>query len=119
MGSRANTEITDDAKAVMDVCNELRIKTGMTVKDFSAKCGMGENYWYVRQRYDAPLTLSDVSKIAAACGIPTIEIFRLADERLAAARAEIVDAIAADPDGFGVAANKDGNKRLEAETPGD
>lgn len=62
-----------------------------------------------------------LSLVAAACGSISIEAARAyeAHEREFQVTDELVDRIAAHPEDYDVAANKDPNKTLEAETPRD
>ena len=125
MGMKAN-EVTDFAKQVMRECVKLQKQSGMTVKEFAKACGFGEDYWYKRQNYTRPLTLSDLERISNVAGISIVDIVmnsrrhaieeseyesRLADE--------LVELIAAQSMDFSMAANDDPNKMLEAETPRD
>lgn len=110
MGSKPNTEVTDGAKQIMDYCKTLQVRSGLNAVDFAKKCGMGQNYWYVRARYDAPLTISDCERIAKACGMTTQELFR---------NALIGEPSSAQPYCYGLAANMDENRDVESETPDD
>ena len=125
MGMKAN-EVTDFAKQVMRECVKLQKQSGMTVKEFAKACGFGEDYWYKRQNYTRPLTLSDLERISNVAGISIVDIVmnsrrhaieeseyesRLADD--------LVDRITAQSMDFSMAANDDPNKMLEAETPRD
>lgn len=114
----------------MRYCKSLQVKSGMTATEFAAECGFSRNYWFVRARFDAPLTISDCERIANVCGMTLKELFTRAlgsdAARAYAARErefqvtdELVDRIASRPEDFGVAANDDPNKTLEAETPRD
>lgn len=47
----------------------------MTATDFAAKCGFSRNYWFVRARFDAPLTVSDCERIAKTCGMTLRQLF--------------------------------------------
>lgn len=139
MGSKPNTEVTDGAKQIMDYCKTLQVRSGLNAVDFAKKCGMGQNYWYVRARYDAPLTISDCERIAAACGMTLRELFvnalrpdgtdseqALAElpasdtarayearERESQITDDLIDRIAAHPEDYDVAANRDPNKEIE------
>lgn len=66
MGRSAKNDVTGEAQSVAKYCAYLQKKSGFTVKEFAKKCGMSENYWYIRARFDAPLTLSDCERIAKA-----------------------------------------------------
>lgn len=102
----------------------------MTATEFAAECGFSRNYWFVRARFDAPLTISDCERIANVCEMTLKELFTSALD-IEAARAyeararrprttdELVDRIAAHPEDYDTAAHTDPNKTLEAETPRD
>lgn len=128
MGSIAKNEVTEDSKRIIDICRDLVKRSGITNAEFYKKSGMRNNYWHVRLRYEAPLTTSDVEHIASTFGLTSLDIYTRAlgsdAARAYAARErefrvtdELVDRIASRPEDFGVAANDDPNKTLEAETP--
>lgn len=130
MGSIARNEVTEDSKRIIDICRDLVKRSGITNAEFYKKSGMRNNYWHVRLRYEAPLTTSDVEHIAFTFGLTSLDIYTRAlgsdAARAYAARErefrvtdELVDRIASRPEDFGVAANDDPNKTLEAETPRD
>lgn len=130
MGSIARNEVTEDSKRIIDICRDLVKRSGITNAEFYKKSGMRNNYWHVRLRYEAPLTTSDVEHIASTFGLTSLDIYTRAlgsdAARAYAARErefrvtdELVDRIASRPEDFGVAANDDPNKTLEAETPRD
>ena len=127
-------EVTDFAKQVMRECVRLQKQSGMTVKEFAKACGFGEDYWYKRQNYTRPLTLSDLERISKVVGTSIVGIVVNSKRHDAAAlnesqlTDELIDRIAAHPDELAVlryedlppqelAANIDGNRDLEAETP--
>lgn len=130
MGTRANNDVTAGARSIMQYCKSLQVKSGMTATEFAAECGFSRNYWFVRARFDAPLTISDCERIANVCGMTLKELFTralgsdaaqayAAREREFQVTDDLVDRIASRPEDFGVAANNDPNKALEAETPRD
>ena len=59
----------------MQYCKSLQVKSGMTATEFAAECGFSRNYWFVRARFDAPLTISDCERIANVCGMTLKELF--------------------------------------------
>ena len=59
----------------MQYCKSLQAKSGMTATEFAAECGFSRNYWFVRARFDAPLTISDCERIANVCGMTLKELF--------------------------------------------
>lgn len=128
MGSIARNEVTEDSKRIIDICRDLVKRSGITNAEFYKKSGMRNNYWHVRLRYEAPLTTSDVEHIASTFGLTSLDIYTRAlgsdaarayeaREREFQVTDDLVDRIAAHPEDYDVAANKDSNARLEAETP--
>ena len=75
MGTRANNDVTAGARSIMQYCKSLQVKSGMTATEFAAECGFSRNYWFVRARFDAPLTISDCERIANVCGMTLKELF--------------------------------------------
>lgn len=130
MGSIARNEVTEDSKRIIDICRDLVKRSGITNAEFYKKSGMRNNYWHVRLRYEAPLTTSDVEHIAFTFGLTSLDIYTRAlgsdaarayeaCERESRITDDLVDRIAARPEDFDVAANRDKDKDLEAETPRD
>ena len=130
MGSIAKNEVTEDSKRIIDICRDLVKRSGITNAEFYKKSGMRNNYWHVRLRYEAPLTTSDVEHIASTFGLTSLDIYTRAlgseaarayeaRERESRITDDLVDRIAAHPEDFDVAANRDKDKDLEAETPRD
>lgn len=130
MGSIARNEVTEDSKRIIDICRDLVKRSGITNAEFYKKSGMRNNYWHVRLRYEAPLTTSDVEHIAFTFGLTSLDIYTRAlgsdaarayeaRERESRITDDLVDRIAAHPEDFDVAANRDKDKDLEAETPRD
>ena len=128
MGSIAKNEVTEDSKRIIDVCRDLVKRSGITNAEFYKKSGMRNNYWHVRLRYEAPLTTSDVEHIASTFGLTSLDIYTRAlgsdaarayeaCERESQITDDLIDRIAAHPEDYDVAANRDPNARLEAETP--
>lgn len=128
MGSIARNEVTEDSKRIIDICRDLVKRSGITNAEFYKKSGMRNNYWHVRLRYEAPLTTSDVEHIASTFGLTSLDIYTRAlgseaarayeaRERESQITDDLIDRIAAHPEDYDVAANKDPNARLEAETP--
>lgn len=123
MGTRANNDVTAGARSIMQYCKSLQVRSGMTATEFAAECGFSRNYWFVRARFDAPLTISDCERIANVCEMTLKELFTSALD-IEAARArrprttdELVDRIAAHPEDYDTAANRDPNAWMEAQTP--
>ncbi len=130
MGSIAKNEVTEDSKRIIDICRDLVKRSGITNAEFYKKSGMRNNYWHVRLRYEAPLTTSDVEHIASTFGLTSLDIYTraLGSEAARAYEArerqnritdDLIERIAAHPEDYDMAANKDPNARLEAETPDD
>ena len=130
MGSIAKNEVTEDSKRIIDICRDLVKRSGITNAEFYKKSGMRNNYWHVRLRYEAPLTTSDVEHIASTFGLTSLDIYTralgsdaarayAARERESQITDDLIDRIAAHPEDYDVAANRDSNARLEAETPDD
>lgn len=130
MGSIARNEVTEDSKRIIDICRDLVKRSGITNAEFYKKSGMRNNYWHVRLRYEAPLTTSDVEHIASTFGLTSLDIYTRAlgseaarayeaRERESQITDDLIDRIAAHPEDYDMAANKDPNARLEAETPDD
>ena len=130
MGSIAKNEVTEDSKRIIDICRDLVKRSGITNAEFYKKSGMRNNYWHVRLRYEAPLTTSDVEHIASTFGLTSLDIYTralgsdaarayAARERESQITNDLIDRIAAHPEDYDVAANRDPNARLEAETPDD
>lgn len=130
MGSIAKNEVTEDSKRIIDICRDLVKRSGITNAEFYKKSGMRNNYWHVRLRYEAPLTTSDVEHIASTFGLTSLDIYTralgsdaarayAARERESRITDDLIDRIAAHPEDYDVAANRDPNARLEAETPDD
>lgn len=128
MGSIAKNEVTEDSKRIIDICRDLVKRSGITNAEFYKKSGMRNNYWHVRLRYEAPLTTSDVEHIASTFGLTSLDIYTRAlgseaarayeaRERQSQITDDLIERIAAHPEDYDVAANRDPNARLEAETP--
>ena len=129
MGSIAKNEVTEDSKRIIDVCRQLLKNSGITIDEFFDSSGLSNNYWYKRMRYEAPLNTSDVEHIASTFGLTSLDIYTralgseaartYAREREFQITDDLIDRIAAHPEDYDMAANRDPNARLEAETPDD
>ena len=130
MARGSKNEVTEDSKRIIDVCRQLLKNSGITIDEFFDSSGLSNNYWYKRMRYEAPLNTSDVEHIASTFGLTSLDIYTRAlgsdAARAYAARErqyritdDLIDRIAAHPEDYDMAANKDPNARLEAETPDD
>lgn len=130
MARGSKNEVTEDSKRIIDVCRQLLKNSGITIDEFFDSSGLSNNYWYKRMRYEAPLNTSDVEHIASTFGLTSLDIYTraLGSEAARAYEArerqnritdDLIDRIAAHPEDYDMAANKDPNARLEAETPDD
>lgn len=128
MARGSKNEVTEDSKRIIDVCRQLLKNSGITIDEFFDSSGLSNNYWYKRMRYEAPLNTSDVEHIAFTFGFTSLDIYTRAlgsdaarayeaRERESRITDDLIDRIAAHPEDYDVAANKDSNARLEAETP--
>ena len=128
MARGSKNEVTEDSKRIIDVCRQLLKNSGITIDEFFDSSGLSNNYWYKRMRYEAPLNTSDVEHIASTFGLTSLDIYTRAlgsdaarayeaRERESQITDDLIDRIAAHPEDYDVAANKDPNARLEAETP--
>lgn len=128
MARGSKNEVTEDSKRIIDVCRQLLKNSGITIDEFFDSSGLSNNYWYKRMRYEAPLNTSDVEHIAFTFGLTSLDIYTRAlgsdaarayeaRERESRITDDLIDRIAAHPEDYDVAANKDPNARLEAETP--
>lgn len=130
MARGSKNEVTEDSKRIIDVCRQLLKNSGITIDEFFDSSGLSNNYWYKRMRYEAPLNTSDVEHIAFTFGLTSLDIYTRAlgsdaarayeaRERESRITDDLIDRIAAHPEDYDVAANRDSNARLEAETPDD
>lgn len=128
MARGSKNEVTEDSKRIIDVCRQLLKNSGITIDEFFDSSGLSNNYWYKRMRYEAPLNTSDVEHIASTFGLTSLDIYTRAlgsdaarayeaRERQNQITDDLIDRIAAHHEDYDVAANKDSNARLEAETP--
>ena len=128
MGTRANNDVTAGARSIMEYCKSLQAKSGMTATDFAAECGFSRNYWFVRARFDAPLTVSDCERIANVCGMTLKDLLvnalgsdaaraYEARERESQITDDLVEPRYEDLSPLDLAASKDRNRDIEAETP--
>ena len=129
MARGPKNEVTEDSKRIIDICRQLLKNSDISIDEFFDSSGLSNNYWYKRMRYEAPLNTSDVEHIASTFGLTSLDIYTRALGSDAARAYEarerqkitddLVDRIAAHPEDYDVAANRDPNARLEAETPDD
>lgn len=130
MAYKAKNEVTEDSRRIINVCRNLLSDSGMSIKEFLYSSGLGNNYWYMRTRYEAPLNTSDVEHIASTFGLTSLDIYTRAlgsdtarayetRERESQITDDLIDRIAAHPEDYDVAANMDENRDVESETPDD
>lgn len=129
MARGSKNEVTEDSKRIIDVCRRLLKNSSISIDEFFDSSGLSNNYWYKRMRYEAPLNTSDVEHIASTFGLTSLDIYTralgseaartYARERQNQVTDDLIDRIAAHPEDYDVAANRDSNARLEAETPDD
>lgn len=128
MARGSKNEVTEDSKRIIDVCRQLLKNSGITIDEFFDSSGLSNNYWYKRMRYEAPLNTSDVEHIASTFWLTSLDIYTRAlgseaarayeaRERESQITDDLIDRIAAHPEDYDVAASRDPNARLEAETP--
>lgn len=128
MAYKAKNEVTDDSRKIINVCRNLLSDSGMSIKEFLYSSGLGNNYWYMRMRYEAPLNTSDVEHIASTFGLTSLDIYTRAlgsdAARAYAARErefqvtdDLVEPRFEDLPPQELAASRDRNRDMESETP--
>ena len=128
MAYKAKNEVTEDSRKIIDICRDLLSTSGMSIKEFLSASGLGNNYWYMRMRYEAPLNTSDVEHIASTFGLTSLDIYTraLGSEAARAYEArerqnritdDLVEPRFEDLPPQELAASRDMNRNLEAETP--
>lgn len=128
MARGSKNEVTEDSKRIIDVCRQLLKNSGITIDEFFDSSGLSNNYWYKRMRYEAPLNTSDVEHIASTFGLTSLDIYTRAlgseAARAYAARErqnqitdDLVEPRFEDLPPQELAASRDMNRNLEAETP--
>lgn len=107
-----------------------RSAAGLTIKELSEKSGVPERTLIRMLKNERDIKVTQIAQLAEVFGINPHELIEEAEKFIArAARAyeareresqitdDLIDRIAAHPEDYDVAANKDSNARLEAETP--
>lgn len=128
MAYKAKNEVTDDSRKIINVCRNLLSDSGMSIKEFLYSSGLGNNYWYMRMRYEAPLNTSDVEHIASTFGLTSLDIYTRAlgsdAARAYAARErqnqitdDLVEPRFEDLPPQELAASRNRNRDMESETP--
>lgn len=127
MARGSKNEVTEDSKRIIDVCRQLLKNSGITIDEFFDSSGLSNNYWYKRMRYEAPLNTSDVEHIASTFGLTSLDIYTralgseaaraYAREREPQITDDLVEPRFEDLPPQELAASRDMNRNLEAETP--
>lgn len=128
MAYKAKNEVTDDSRKIINVCRNLLSDSGMNIKEFLYSSGLGNNYWYMRMRYEAPLNTSDVEHIASTFGLTSLDIYTRAlgsdaarayeaRERQNQITDDLVEPRFEDLPPQELAASTDRNRDMESETP--
>lgn len=128
MARGSKNEVTEDSKRIIDVCRQLLKNSGITIDEFFDSSGLSNNYWYKRMRYEAPLNTSDVEHIASTFGLTSLDIYTRAlgsdaarayeyRERQNQITDDLVEPRFEDLPPQELAASRDMNRNLEAETP--
>ena len=128
MAYKAKNEVTDDSRKIINVCRNLLSDSGMSIKEFLYSSGLGNNYWYMRMRYEAPLNTSDVEHIASTFGLTSLDIYThalgsdaarayAARERQSQITDDLVEPRFEDLPPQELAASTDRNRDMESETP--
>lgn len=128
MAYKAKNEVTEDSRKIIDICRDLLSASGMSIKEFLSASGLGNNYWYMRMRHEAPLNTSDVEHIASTFGLTSLDIYTRAlgsdaarayeaRERESQITDDLVEPRYEDLSPLDLAASKDRNRDIEAETP--
>ncbi len=128
MAYKAKNEVTDDSRKIINVCRNLLSDSGMSIKEFLYSSGLGNNYWYMRMRYEAPLNTSDVEHIASTFGLTSLDIYTralgsdaarayAARERESQITDDLVEPRFEDLPPQELAASTDRNRDMESETP--
>lgn len=126
--TKQKNEVTDDSRKIINVCRNLLSDSGMSIKEFLYSSGLGNNYWYMRMRYEAPLNTSDVEHIASTFGLTSLDIYTraLGSEAARAYEArerqnqitdDLVEPRFEDLPPQELAASRDRNRDMESETP--
>lgn len=128
MAYKAKNEVTEDSRKIINVCRNLLSDSGMSIKEFLYSSGLGNNYWYMRMRYEAPLNTSDVEHIASTFGLTSLDIYTRAlgsdaarayeaRERQNRITDDLVEPRFEDLPPQELAASRDMNRDMESEIP--
>lgn len=128
MARGPKNEVTEDSKRIINICRQLLKNSDISIDEFFDSSGLSNNYWYKRMRYEAPLNTSDVEHIASTFGLTSLDIYTraLGSEAARAYEArerqnqitdDLVEPRFEDLPPQELAASRDMNRNLEAETP--
>lgn len=128
MARGPKNEVTEDSKRIIDICRQLLKNSDISIDEFFDSSGLSNNYWYKRMRYEAPLNTSDVEHIASTFGLTSLDIYTralgsdaarayAASERESRITDDLVEPRFEDLPPQELAASRDMNRNLEAETP--
>lgn len=128
MARGPKNEVTEDSKRIINICRQLLKNSDISIDEFFDSSGLSNNYWYKRMRYEAPLNTSDVEHIASTFGLTSLDIYTRAlgseaarayeaRERESQITDDLVEPRYEDLSPLDLAASKDRNRDIEAETP--
>lgn len=128
MARGPKNEVTEDSKRIINICRQLLKNSDISIDEFFDSSGLSNNYWYKRMRYEAPLNTSDVEHIASTFGLTSLDIYTRAlgsdaarayeyRERQNQITDDLVEPRFEDLPPQELAASRDMNRNLEAETP--
>lgn len=128
MARGPKNEVTEDSKRIINICRQLLKNSDISIDEFFDSSGLSNNYWYKRMRYEAPLNTSDVEHIASTFGLTSLDIYTRAlgseaarayeaRERESQITDDLVEPRFEDLPPQELAASRDMNRNLEAETP--
>lgn len=128
MARGPKNEVTEDSKRIINICRQLLKNSDISIDEFFDSSGLSNNYWYKRMRYEAPLNTSDVEHIASTFGLTSLDIYTralgsdaarayAASERESRITDDLVEPRFEDLPPQELAASRDMNRNLEAETP--
>lgn len=120
---------SDFTRRVTETIEQKRRDRKMTIDELCKKAGIGRNSYYVKQRGERCFNTEEIDAIAKALGCDALLLLQEAAQEPTDEEAVIkatLQRFQAHPDEleaylnkFGMAANRDPNARLEAETPED
>lgn len=128
MARGPKNEVTEDSKRIINICRQLLKNSDISIDEFFDSSGLSNNYWYKRMRYEAPLNTSDVEHIASTFGLTSLDIYTRAlgseaarayeaRERESRITDDLIEPRFENLPPQELAASRDMNRNLEAETP--